>query len=44
VASGSTIPVARFNGRELFPKLLALCSIVAAVKSRRRKQNNATMK
>jgi len=36
VATANSIPVARYNDRELFPKLLAVCSVVAAVKSRRR--------
>lgn len=44
VANGSTIPVTRYNDRDLFPKLLALCSVVASVKSRRRKPKNTAKK
>jgi hypothetical protein len=39
VANGNAISVARYNHPELFPKLLALCSVIAVVKSRRRKSN-----
>jgi hypothetical protein len=37
VANGNSIAVTRYNHPDLFPKLLALCSIIAAVKSHRRK-------